>query len=37
MAMTVEKIKEFAQEKGIELKATKKEDLVKELLEILGA
>lgn len=37
MAMTVEKIKEFAKEKGIDLKETKKEDLVKELLEILGA
>ena len=37
MAMTVEKIKEFAKEEGIDLKETKKEDLVKELLEILGA
>lgn len=37
MAMTVEKIKALAQEKGIELKATKKEDLVKEFLENLGA
>ena len=37
MEMKVEEIKALAQEKGIELKATKKEDLAKEFVEILGA
>ena len=37
MEMKVEDIKALAKEKGIELKATKKEDLAKEFVEILGA
>ena len=37
MEMKVEDIKALAQEKGLELKATKKEDLAKEFVEILGA
>lgn len=37
MEMKVEDIKALAKEKGLELKATKKEDLAKEFVEILGA
>ena len=37
MEMKVDDIKALADEKGIELKATKKEDLAKEFVEILGA
>ncbi len=37
MEMEIKDIKALAKEKGIELKATKKEDLAKEFVEILGA
>ena len=37
MEMEIKDIKALAKEKGLELKATKKEDLAKEFVEILGA